>query len=268
MCAHRCNGGVMKTQLFFFSGTGNSYAIARKIKEQLPGDVEIVGLQAVRESRHVEAERVGFIVPVYFVTLPAIVHAAVKNMTFRKDAFIFAVVNCGLNAGNALVDFRNILKKRGAGLSYGKVMFMPDNSIAFSTNERKKQLMLKRVDDDVVRIGNAVKDGEVNTDRLSVNPVWRFGGKVVEFGLLRMLGAEKKSAGAKCTGCGKCTTFCPVNNIIFHQGRPEFGNNCEQCFSCAHRCPAMAIEYGRVKVTPKNRWVHPEVTMEELSRYN
>jgi NAD-dependent dihydropyrimidine dehydrogenase PreA subunit len=47
-----------------------------------------------------------------------------------------------------------------------------------------------------------------------------------------------------CTGCGKCEQYCPLNNIILVNGKPQWGENCTHCMACICKCPAEAIEYG------------------------
>ena len=51
-----------------------------------------------------------------------------------------------------------------------------------------------------------------------------------------------------CTGCGKCTKLCPLNNISIKDGRPVWGGSCTHCMACICHCPMEAIEYGRKSV--------------------
>ena len=46
-----------------------------------------------------------------------------------------------------------------------------------------------------------------------------------------------------CTGCGLCQRLCPLRNIRLEQGRPVWGERCTHCMACICACPAQAIEY-------------------------
>ncbi len=51
----------------------------------------------------------------------------------------------------------------------------------------------------------------------------------------------KLFAHASCTRCGLCGDTCPMGNISFEKGYPEFGNDCCLCTRCYNFCPVNAI---------------------------
>lgn len=55
-------------------------------------------------------------------------------------------------------------------------------------------------------------------------------------------------ATAQCTHCRLCAMTCPMGNITFDQGYPEFGQDCCACLRCYSSCPRHAIQ-----VTDKTR---------------
>jgi ferredoxin len=47
---------------------------------------------------------------------------------------------------------------------------------------------------------------------------------------------------ACCNRCRLCTDTCPMGNIGFDAGYPEFGDRCCDCLRCYHMCPQRAIQ--------------------------
>ena len=47
----------------------------------------------------------------------------------------------------------------------------------------------------------------------------------------------------KCTGCGLCQKYCPVDNISIQNKNFSFGDKCISCQRCIHGCPANAFLY-------------------------
>jgi len=52
----------------------------------------------------------------------------------------------------------------------------------------------------------------------------------------------KFHADEKCTLCGACVELCPRFNIKIEDNNVIFGNDCEFCLRCLHRCPEEAIQ--------------------------
>lgn len=55
----------------------------------------------------------------------------------------------------------------------------------------------------------------------------------------------------KCTGCGMCENYCPVDVIRFNREtrQPEikFVEDCMLCLLCENRCPVEAITVTKEK---------------------
>jgi len=61
----------MNTEIYYFSGTGNSLHIARELHERLPGSklIPIVSLLK-QDIIEVKAEVIGLVFPIYFMLAP------------------------------------------------------------------------------------------------------------------------------------------------------------------------------------------------------
>jgi uncharacterized protein (DUF362 family)/ferredoxin len=53
-------------------------------------------------------------------------------------------------------------------------------------------------------------------------------------------------AGARCTGCGQCLEYCPVQAICVARGRAQIdASRCIRCYCCHELCPQLAVELRR-----------------------
>lgn len=109
----------MKTILYYYSATGNSLYVARRLQEEL-GDVELRSMaRALQEGEYtVEAERVGFVFPMHYFG----VEEFLGKLVLREAPYLFAVVTCGVPysplgapAGNEGVADMDAAPQDGAG---------------------------------------------------------------------------------------------------------------------------------------------------------
>lgn len=134
----------MKSIIYYFTGTGNSLAVAKKIVSAM-GDCELVpiaSLQNMQGDIVPQAERVGIVCPVYFSGLPLMVASFAGRLDPAAVTYVFAVVTNGGGGGSAaLRQLDSILRKRqGRGLDAGFAVTMPGNYILmYSSPEGKEQ---------------------------------------------------------------------------------------------------------------------------------
>ena len=149
--------------IFVFSGTGNSYHVARRIADELGvGMVDIAA--AVRYKRFgydAGGEDVGFVFPTYYFGLPAMVRTLAENIVVRNPGRVFCVATCGEESGGACEMLAEKLEGRlKVDASYDIVM--PDNSIfAFeppTPEEEKATLEAAEVETDAIIA--SIKAGE------------------------------------------------------------------------------------------------------------
>ena len=120
--------------IYYFSGTGNSYAAAKKLAAGLGEDLMDIAV-AVQEGKYehtlTEGERLGFVFPVYAWAPPKVVTEFVKNLElyYSGDPYIFAVCTCGSSAGRTMDLFEKALEENGLVLDSGFSLVMPDNCI-------------------------------------------------------------------------------------------------------------------------------------------
>ena len=121
----------MKTVIYYFTGTGNSLAAAKKIAADL-GDCEIVPIASLKDTTGgivPPAGRVGIVCPVYDAGLPVIVAEFAGRLTLAGTRYVFGVVTMGGSGGTAALRQLNgiIWQKNHRTLSAAFSVKMPGN---------------------------------------------------------------------------------------------------------------------------------------------
>ena len=157
----------MKTIIYYFTGTGNSLAAAKKIAAAT-GDCELVPIASLEKTGGdivPQAERVGIVCPVYFSGIPLMVASFTGRLDPAAVKYLFAVVtNGGGGESAALRQLDTILRERkGRGLDAGFGVVMPGNYIMmYRIPERKKAggdpCKGRRSDRGYNRAGNPVRE--------------------------------------------------------------------------------------------------------------
>ncbi len=258
--------------IFYFSGTGNSYYIARKTADLL-GE-RLVSIAAEMNSSKQEYtyklsddEAIGFVFPVYAWAPPRIAVEFIERLrlTDNHSRYVYAVAVCGDEAGNAVKQLERSLCRAGFKLDSAFSVTMPNNYvILFDVDskelERRKLAGAEKVIEKIAKTVSDQKSGVFDVFKGSLA-----GLKTTLIGSLFnrfATGTRAFYADDKCTGCGICEKICSLGNITV-KGRPKWGSNCTQCLACLHYCHEKAIQYGK-GTRNKGRYVNPNVEIKEM----
>jgi len=258
----------MKTIIYYFTGTGNSLAAAKKIAAGL-GDCELVPIASLANTKGditPQADRVGIVHPVYFVGLPSIVASFAGRLDLSHSQYTFSVATQGDSGGSSAArQLDGILRKRqNHGLDAGFVVNMPGNYILkYSPPEGvKREQILTKADKKLTDIAERIGRCE---HRLPYNPVMQLVHALSYNRIISRVHDKDQyfSAGNECTACGTCAAICPVGNIEIVDGKPVWKHHCEQCAGCIHLCPVKAIQGGPQMAT-RPRYKNPVVSIKEF----
>jgi ferredoxin/flavodoxin len=259
----------MKTIIYYFTGTGNSLAAAKKIATAL-GDTELVPIASLEDTTGDitrQADRIGIICPVYFSGLPVIVAEFAERLDLPRSQYTFSVVTLGGSGGSStLRQLDGIFKKRhGHGLDAGFMVKMPGNYILMYSPPagKKREKILAMADEQITDIAASVSRYEKRKLPSSFLASLIHSLMYPRFASHVHDDDRKFSVTDKCTSCGTCVAVCPAGNIELVDKKPVWKHHCELCCGCIHLCPAGAIQAGS-GTEKRQRYRNPDITVAEL----
>jgi Pyruvate/2-oxoacid:ferredoxin oxidoreductase delta subunit/flavodoxin len=269
-------------QIFYFTGTGNSLAIAKDLSKRL--NAKLTSIASCIDSPEIvpEGDIVGLVFPVYNSVndgLPLMVIEFAKKLKKLQAKYIFAVCcsGAGIVPGNQSLGRR--LREKGGLLSALYTIRMPFNITPATGVDAQRKMFGKwesQVDSicaDVVQ-KKVVPYGFPRIVTFLLKPL----GEHLRSNFISTMQKQCASPDAKtiyeltplmdksftvndtCDGCGICANVCPAKNIEMKNGKPAWKHHCETCLACYHWCPknAIANTYGTVQ------YHHPKISLAEM----
>ena len=259
----------MKTILYYFTGTGNSLATAKKIATAL-GETELVPIASLQDATgdiKPVAERIGIVAPVYFSGLPLMVAAFAGRLDPKAAEYLFCVMTHGGGGESAaLRQLDSILReRRGRGLDAGFGVAMPGNYILMyePAAAGKQREILQKADSVIGDIAGAVGRCEKRSLPSSLINRVLYSLAYPYFRSHARDGDKKFTVLENCTACGTCVAICPSKNIELINDRPVWKHQCELCCGCIHTCPVQAIQAGP-KTESWGRYRNPDIAIADL----
>lgn len=246
--------------IFYFTGTGNSLAVAKKIGNT---NAILISIPQVIDSdiQTYKDDVIGVVFPVYSFRAPKMVRDFLEKVKLEAG-YLFLLCTYGTMAGPCLCYLRNQAKKHNYSFNYTNKICMLDNYLPlFETGKQIKKLPKKKIDEKLKKVIDDIDNRKNWHQRNSVSG--RIIGKAVNMDFTKS--SEKYQVNDKCNLCGICQKVCLAKNIVIKE-KIEFNKHCEACFACLHLCPRNAIHHKKEK--SNKRWLNPEVTLKEIIEAN
>lgn len=236
--------------IVYFSGTGNSRYAAEFLAYRLEDTLVDTG-RRIKEGDigglHSETPWV-FVAPTYAWQMPRIFEAHLRAVAFSGSKDAYFVLTCGSEIGDAGSYAEKLCGE--IGLHYKGILpvVMPENYIAmFNVPSAEECATILEQAKPVLQQGeNLIRNREDFPAREITVKDRKYSGIVNKTFYRMFVKAKDFYATDACTGCGLCERLCPLNNVTVTEGRPVWGPNCTHCMACICRCPAEAIEYGKI----------------------
>lgn len=258
-------------KIYYFTGTGNSYHVAKKIAANLK--CEFINIAEIIESENLifSGEALGLIFPVYAMGIPQMIGKFLTKLKIEGEPYIFAIGTCGGSGYGipfSLID--SILKEKKEKnmkplkLSYSSYLQVPDNYLKIFKMKSKEEskIMVDLADDKLKSKIQDIEGKKKNSyDKSLINPIFKI---IYSLWLGNLKKADKKfKVESSCISCSLCRDICPSKNIEMVDGKPKWNGKCQDCMGCIHICPVLAIQIGE-KSQKSGRYLNPYVTTEEL----
>lgn len=235
--------------IIYFSGTGNSRALAKTAAECL-GDELFSAPDAIRAGKTPDfssEKPYVFICPTYAWRIPRVFESFIRKCRFSGNKTAYFILTCGSNIGAARKYTRALAAEKGFTYAGTLGVLMPENYIAIfrAPDEKTARALVLRGKATVERACVKIAAGEAFAERKPSPLDGLKSGAVNRLFYPAIISSRKFRATEKCVGCGKCARLCMLNNIRIQNKKPVWGKNCTHCMACIGACPTGAIEYGK-----------------------
>ena len=203
----------MKNRVYFFTGTGNSLHLARRIAERL-GDCEIIAIHKGTDLNvPSEFDRVGFVFPVYFWGLPVMVADFLRNAVFptQGDTYVFAVATFGGIVGNAIPQIKHLLGDKGIKLNYGAAVRSFANAVSFYEMKEDIDKIVRKTEKRMQPVLEAITARRVKKVGNGLKQIEKMYQKNAPLFAKR---ANAYIVSDDCVSCGICASVCPAQNFV------------------------------------------------------
>ncbi|MDI6725270.1 MAG: EFR1 family ferrodoxin [Methanobacterium sp.] len=285
----------MSTEIYYFSGTGNSLAVARDIAEKTSGKLISIASLMDKETLKTDADVIGIVFPIYYAPyggVPLIVRRFINKLENINSKYIFAICTYGSGPFNSLKFVDKLIESRGGKLAAGFMVNMPNNMARSTINSKQKQQKMfhvwKENMETVYKHINVRKEGKFDLPNIIVGKAFIlikiiFTPLMFLFKPLTLNSLKRYSSSSSrsyeeilplmdnsfytdenCIGCSNCSRICPVKNIKIVDGKAEWQHHCEFCLTCFHWCREGAIKSS--ELTKTVRYHHPDVKLLDMLR--
>ncbi len=261
----------MNISICYFSGTGNTWWVSKKLKETLEKD-HIVSMFSVenndinRDDVFSETHHVIIGYPIYASKMPKPMDDFIKKIPQQNKNITLSVfcTQAIASGDGAYYDKKRFSDKgfdflQSKHFKMGNNFYLPHLPIAPVKNKEHLQSINNRA---LIEINNFANSINKNL-KSHVNPLGIVLGATQRAGYTAAINIVNKSLGVEkesCTSCLICIKHCPSNNIFMGEDGIEFNKGCIGCVRCYNFCPPKAITLGKKTLNRKKfyRYRGPE----------
>jgi ferredoxin len=278
---------TIHTEIFYFSGTGNSLHVARELAKRLPHSKITAIVSCMAENTCVsKAESVGLVFPVHALTIPIVMRLFLQKLTLDNARYVLAVAT---RQGTVFHGFRrieDILKRKHLKLNAEFLVTMYGNDSRHRNFTTPSGEVLRHIESEAARDIEFVA-GKVNTQlafrtvdtRITV-PTGnnKLGSWLTEKLVLACMDVAERLGGVnyfyhdtRCNGCGICARVCLSGKIRMTPDTPVWQKSqlCFMCFACLNFCPQESVQIKDIPgvkshTISNGRYPHPYATVQAM----
>lgn len=240
--------------IFYFSGAGNSYYVAKKLSEIL--DDNVISMADTLKTKEIffdvtNDDSIGFVFPVHFWGVPYIVTQFLEQMHLKilPNTYVWIVLTCGGSTGETINMAKELLKQHKIEVHASYSIQMTDIFVPLFKVPSKEVL-----DERLLKINQYIEQAGIFLKEKNYGDIDAYKSRIAKFTTTTMYpfyshyrNTKKFKVNDSCIACKKCEKICPLEVIEVYEGKPVWKKKkCTICFACLHICPVSAIDYGNV----------------------
>ena len=278
----------MHNEIYYFSGTGNSLYVAKKLHEVIPESkiIPIVSLLK-KEIIKITSKQIGIIFPLQGPTFPNSIKQFLEKSDLSEVEYIYAIATRGGTTSCISKEINRILRKKRKKLNshFHITVFNNDPKLLNKKGKdyefripTKEEVIIRgdEIDNQIQYIKEIIieKKDHNKQDKTYEFKYGFFLERLILFATRLM---ESKSIkdyfyiNSSCIGCGLCEKICLSNRIKMIKEKPHWDDNilCYMCYACINYCPKESIQinskwYMKSYTTEQGRYSHPYAKAEEI----
>lgn len=248
---------MQNIKIYYFSGTGNTYAVAKAVKQTFDSHQYNCSLENIENCKEVclsNIDCIGLLFPVAIQSTFPNVWNFIYNLPKCKNTKAFMIDTMNQSSGGIVGPVKRVLQKKGY-LCIGALEVKMTNSMATKMSSTSMQIMknekaIKRAKDfteELIREKTKWKRVPVFSDimrSLSCGKlIWRFTSKL------------KTIDDSLCTNCQLCVKNCPTGALSYINNSIQIDHSlCISCMRCANSCPQNAFLLNKKKIV-QNKFI-------------
>lgn len=254
----------MRICIYYFSGTGNTEYVARKLQQcfrERSESCDVLPLEEITLGRAKfiagSYDLVGLGFPVHALDAPSIFRDFIGLLpNARQDYFLFKTAGDRFLWGGSSHALRLELANKGWRLKHEAFYLMPSNVFTKADSNKVQRRAVQAIRDAQTAVEEILAEKK---KLLPSNTLMRVANL---FNRFETEGCKHCSSGwyadENCSSCGLCVSSCPTANISFQDGKLHFADKCILCLRCRWFCPANAIHHQRFeRFLLKQGWTLP-----------
>jgi ferredoxin len=269
----------MVTEIYYFSGTGNSLHVAKELQKRIP-ETKLIPMVSLLDKDIIEnqAKTVGFVFPIHLAMAPVPIRKFLKKIDLKSAEYIFALATRAGSQHRAFIDLEKLLKNKGKVLDSFFTLNMASNDPKFEDWHPTTGEEIANLESEVKNKLDSIQEIVINKEK-SRNRDTNFTVPMPAFSILspllpllnKMYNVEFYSD-SKCIGCGTCENVCLSRKIKIINKKPVWQKDvpCFSCHACLNYCPEQAVQIKSSRFlksyTEENgRYSHPYATADDIS---
>lgn len=239
---------IKHVDFYFFSGTGNTYLVVKKMAEvfrEKNVSVKIHRMEKTDPEKINTDVVVGLAFPVAFQSTYPFVWKFIDSLPKAQKMSVFMVDTLAAMSGGIVGPLRKTLENKGYWPVGSKEIKMPSNFHIKSINEQADREKMEKGLKEAEEYAESILDGSSTWAKQGIFADLMYTisrSDLVKF-FIQHMAKDLKVDLEKCKKCGTCAKLCPVGNIKMDV-YPRYRQRCELCMRCVAVCPVDAIRHG------------------------